>query len=495
MDISVHSLGVLHLGNKAVKNFRKNVEKISGIGEVQWDKWEHTFQLACLLHDVGHSPFSHTGEDFYEQEGNFREILGNTFKKKELNGPGKPHEVMSALVGLDLIKKYDKNQMIDKELFARCIIGAGYLKTEKNYLYANAIIGMLNGSVIDVDKLDYLIRDAYVTGYDSVSLDVDRLLESYTIIESKGKKRVAYKRGALSVIENVVYANDLEHRWIQNNPTILYDCKLLEYAIRHYDSYMKEYYCDDLKGCGNILCKKALSQDGFQSENLKLRLLCDDDIVAYLKNTDTSEIGRQYFDRHRRLTPMWKNEVDFTKIISGELGDNRITEIMEELDRMEDVLKDTDSFFINDDTKKKLEETYRKELEDTNGEQKTFGEKIEERKKICAKNMKLFELFEGFQQKNRLPDFQFAIVSNKSYESNYKKLELEEIYIELGKDRIPQFSETLQVNSVKGQRNVEGKIFYVYTTRKNKDQYKGDEDIGEAWAQYVSENWRRIYGK
>ena len=60
---------------------------------------------------------------------------------------------------------------------------------------------MLNGSVIDVDKLDYLIRDAYVTGYDSVSLDVDRLLESYTIIESKGKKRVAYKRGALSVIE------------------------------------------------------------------------------------------------------------------------------------------------------------------------------------------------------------------------------------------------------------------------------------------------------
>ena len=258
---------------------------------------------------------------------------------------------------------------------------------------------------------------------------------------------------------------------------------------------MKEYYSDDLKGCGNILCKKALSQDGFQSENLKLRLLCDDDIVAYLKNTDISEIGRQYFDRHRRLTPMWKNEVDFTKIISRELGDNRITEIMEELDRMEDVLKDTDSFFINDDTKKKLEETYRKELEDTNGEQKTFGEKIEERKKICAKNMKLFELFEGFQQKNRLPDFQFAIVSNKSYESNYKKLELEEIYIELGKDRIPQFSETLQVNSVKGQRNVEGKIFYVYTTRKNKDQYKGDEDIGEAWAQYVSENWRRIYGK
>lgn len=158
---------------------------------------------------------------------------------------------MSAIVGLELIDKVDAHDIpnIDRELFVRSIIGATYKSQEK--LVENTIIGMLNGTLIDVDKLDYLIRDSYVTGFNTMALDGDRLFAGYVISEytdaSSATKRVAaYKRGSLSVIENVTFANDLERHWIQNNPTILYDVKLIQLAIENYDNYMVEKYQSQL---------------------------------------------------------------------------------------------------------------------------------------------------------------------------------------------------------------------------------------------------------
>lgn len=486
----VHSLGVYYLGNKAIRKFRENVEKNSEISSDIWRKWEKTFRLACLLHDVGHSPFSHTGEGFYDKQPGFRKTLSDYFGKEELNKAGKPHEVMSAIVGLGLINEFsDKN--IDEELFVRCIIGAPYSDT-KEFLYQNAIIQMLSGKIIDVDKLDYLIRDAYVTGYDSVNLDVDRLLDAYTVLGIEGKKWVAYKHGALSVIENVTYANDLERRWIQTNPTVLYDCKLLECAIKEYNLYMQQTYKEELKKYENILCREALSKEGIQTDKLKLRLLCDDDIIVYLKNISQSEIGRQYFNRSDRLIPMWKNEIDFGKIIEEKMGKSVIRKMQAEITRLTDDL--VGMFFIDDSVKKALMEDHQKEVDRA----QKLGipkEKIKDREKSYEKDMKIFELFEGFVEAEGLPEFKFAIISGNKYESNYKKLALEEIYVELGRNRIEEFSKTLAVNFVNSHIDVGEKIFYVYTSRANKDRYENKEkDIGETWAEYVAEKWRRIYG-
>lgn len=79
----VHSLGVYFLGNKAIDFFWRNIQQDIPPAEIpegiqkEWDRLRRTFLAACLLHDVGHSPFSHTGEKLYDKGVEFVQELSS----------------------------------------------------------------------------------------------------------------------------------------------------------------------------------------------------------------------------------------------------------------------------------------------------------------------------------------------------------------------------------------------------------------------------------
>lgn len=177
---------------------------------------EILFLLACLLHDCTHAPFSHTLENLYvlrkkggrsELDNKLNEICGHDKEFKddffidggaEQKGVGAPHEKMSAYCVMneyqDAVKKIvgelcsssetEEVQLDDADMpfIVRMIIGCTYKKSSKINSIKNCIISMLNSSSIDVDGLDYIVRDAYMSGIDNFSIDYRRLLSSFTII-------------------------------------------------------------------------------------------------------------------------------------------------------------------------------------------------------------------------------------------------------------------------------------------------------------------------
>lgn len=199
----VHSIGVYHLGRIAsdtLLEYINNDEELKLLNDKQQiQELCEDFNLACLLHDVGHSPFSHSGEKFYySSNGSQKEpiflslktvINSSQFSQDfelciENKTLPKQHEIMSAIIGADKFK----NLIKDSEFFARCITGILY-KEDKEPLtqVKNVFIQLLNSSCIDVDKIDYLLRDAYVTGFETISIDYIRLLSNVEIKPNKEK--------------------------------------------------------------------------------------------------------------------------------------------------------------------------------------------------------------------------------------------------------------------------------------------------------------------
>lgn len=491
----VHSLGVFYLGKRAIKNFKKNVE--SSFPPMNWPVWEETFVTACLLHDVGHSPFSHTGEDFYRVSTDFIKLFAEQINSEELNKSmesqmyGKPHEAMSAYVGLNLLSNLKRPLSIDKELFVRAITGVVYENDRPDALILNTIIGMLNGHVNDVDKLDYLIRDSYVTGYSSMVIDVDRLLTGYTIAtftqeNNQQKKVAAYKKSVLSVIENVAYANDLERRWIQCNPTVLYDCKLINVAIINYNEYMIKSY-PALKKYKNVFNRQAISKEGFpQEDEIPLRLLSDDDIVSFLKNNCNDIISEQYFSRDRRYKPLWKSETEFDEAVKKELSARILRELRCELKaltspRGEEETDGKSLFLIN-------EQIYQAALQDAKSVLSNPA-LAKKRGELEKSKLKVYQVLRRFSHDNAL-EYHFAVICSGHFESNYKKLAMNEIYVELAQNRVVQLSSTLPIKATTASEEEQQGLFFIYTSRENLEKFgQESKPFTDTIIKYIGAHW------
>ncbi len=138
-----HSVGVYELARRITERFEQYYSDV-------WDPKERRLTLvAALLHDIGHGAFSHTFEHLFhtDHEAMTREII---------TGDTEIHRVL-AQVSPDFPNK----------------VASVIAKT-----YENPQVVQLISSQIDVDRMDYLLRDAYFTGTKYGEFDIDRILRT-----------------------------------------------------------------------------------------------------------------------------------------------------------------------------------------------------------------------------------------------------------------------------------------------------------------------------
>ena len=149
-----HSLGVMHLAGELAESL--------GLPE----ETSQAYRIAGLLHDVGHSPFSHALEEVIEERLGFE------------------HERQSERI----IRELDELYAPDAEFVIDIIHG-----NTKYDLVAGAI---------DADRLDYLQRDARRTGFQNSSVDVRTIVK----FARRHDDRIVFDKKAVQAIEDMFSA-------------------------------------------------------------------------------------------------------------------------------------------------------------------------------------------------------------------------------------------------------------------------------------------------
>jgi len=172
---------------------------------------------AAVLHDIGHGPFSHTLESILLEQFHVDHVglTGKLIKGNyDVFEPNERRYLTSPDVHTILTKAG-----IDIDLIVKIING----RTPKT-----PYLGQLLCSTIDVDQLDYLLRDAYYTGVAYGMIDLERLLQTITLL----RKMVMVKRKGVSVVESILMARGLMYTSVYFHKTVRIAELMLLKALR-----------------------------------------------------------------------------------------------------------------------------------------------------------------------------------------------------------------------------------------------------------------------
>jgi hypothetical protein len=234
-----HVLGTMYLAGVVVENLPAELS--------QDDK--KAVKIAALLHDVGHAPFSHLFEPMLQKY------------------VGKTHEDMSThiILNSELSNVLEQEGLDPKTVSRLCVGRFGDAK--------RAYLDQIIRSSVDVDKMDFVLRDSYHTGAGYGGVDIFRLI--YTIDTLNGN--LAVDVTALSTLESFILARLESFRTIYFHKTSRAAQIMLLKAL--------EYARDDL----------GISELGSVDEYL---VLDDDTVWAILRRNAKS--GRIVEDLNRR---------------------------------------------------------------------------------------------------------------------------------------------------------------------------------------------------
>ena len=325
-DRFVHSLGVYHIGCKFVAAIkRKHTDLDKSV--------TNSFLIACLLHDCGHSPFSHTLEHLFGKSNElFREykeiVQDEELQRIELEGEEydtKPHEVISALLCVTIYNQAIKELEGDPFLVGRMIMGIKY--GDSLYSLHNCFIDLLHGDVIDADKFDYICRDKWASGYQSNSVDVDRVINSIVLLKEDNLYRIAYSKSALYEIQALIDNKNFQSNWVFKHRQVVYEQKILTDCVQKLIECLKEYGLSQAKDLFNY---RSFYEVVEVCPEIRIYMLSDDDIVHLLKKYLANDpLFKEWMSRQYTYFPVWKTYSEMKAFLGNELSEKLLNNVGE----------------------------------------------------------------------------------------------------------------------------------------------------------------------
>lgn len=251
-----HSLGVYEVARKMLQD--------DCIGEYINDYDKLSVLCAALLHDVGHGPFSHCFEDVFDlshEDYTIKIIKGNSEINKILNK-----------YNPDLVN--DVSNIIEKT-------------------HPNRILVQMISSQLDVDRMDYLLRDSYFTGTTYGQFDLSRILRVMEVFDN----RIVYKEAGVQAIEDYILARYQMYWQVYYHPTARsYEQLLISVFRRIKDLYHEGFDLGDIR-----YLEPFLKGNVSEVDYVKL----DEGIIFYYfrifsegKDEILADLSKRFLNRH-----------------------------------------------------------------------------------------------------------------------------------------------------------------------------------------------------
>ena len=305
-----HSLGVMHLATRMFEQIRDRrlgfLKSELSFTEGGLERDRVLVRLSSLLHDVGHTPFSHAAEALMD-------------KNPSTNKPYK-HEAYSAAAVVFLMKDVIEDHPLNQNYGIKAKDIDAFLNGEPSLgrclLWRNLI-----SSQLDADRADYLLRDSHHIGVAYGHYDLNRLTTTMTVaIDPETASPVlAIEEGGEHAAEALIIARYM-----------MFTQVYFQHTRRAYDYHSTQAIKTLLQESqkDSNLANKSAFHPPTTKENMEEYFKWDDwRVLGMISNGQAGEHGRILLERkhHRPVfeTPETPNseDLDFAKEIQETLGD------------------------------------------------------------------------------------------------------------------------------------------------------------------------------
>jgi len=238
-----HALGCLFLMQKAIRVLKSKKIKIS-------NEEGEALQIAILLHDIGHGPFSHTLENSIVMDIH--------------------HESISLMFMEVLNDEFDGQLDLAIQIF----------KGDYDRPFFNQLIA----SQLDIDRLDYLKRDSFYSGVNEGNINSERLIEMLNVVD---ENLVVDKKGIYSV-EKFIVSRRLMYWMVYLHKTSLAAEYILVKILKRAKELAIEEDNISISKNLNFFLNETNSYKEFNNDTLSIfSKLDDNDVMSSIKGWTT----------------------------------------------------------------------------------------------------------------------------------------------------------------------------------------------------------------
>jgi uncharacterized protein len=229
----LHSLGVCFLAGRAFDSiFRKTEFSNENLRR----RLRQTVRLGALLHDVGHGPLSHTTEEVMPL---LKELKLKVYDQKKTppdpNRQANHEDYTLKFIAESPLTEIIRANFSDIDPMAIAALIDGGLPSPGDFFADNGlnyrpVLSQIVSSEMDVDRMDYLERDAYFCGTNYGKVELDWLIKNLTAHNNDGDLHLALNRRALYTFDDFLLARHHMHLMVYfHHKSIVFEEMLQRY--------------------------------------------------------------------------------------------------------------------------------------------------------------------------------------------------------------------------------------------------------------------------